>query len=433
MIHVRDRHRLVMRRSFECGDPRVIRRLNEKAAGGATAMPIELDRLLLFLWFMYLVLTPFYVFRSGMPQPADMIMAGMVFLLFSGIAIQPSLKYFACFCMIGFAIVVVTINMLWWSVYYDSAFLKSSMFYPYNVGVFIFVVSMIAHFGKRMITVTLTGLMVALVVEVILAIVLPGGGYRGTGTFNNPNQLGYWSLLVPACWLVARTDNRIGLPDFAFLAMAGYLAALSLSKAAMVAIGLLFVLAILGQGLRSRWIGTGLMLIASILTLWLALPESLKESVGDRVASEDGGLVAKVTERLESIGESNDDSADARGYDRMWRYPRYLLFGAGEGAMERFNEGGSRMEMHSTWGTLIFSYGVTGTLLFAAGLWGIFSASPIRYSLYLMPLFLYGITHNGMRDSMLWTFLALAFGLAHHGLSGRTRLSSPRPGRYQAR
>src|SRR5918994_582076 len=78
-------------------------------------------------------------------------------------------------------------------------------------------------------------------------------------------------------------------------------------------------------------------------------------------------LVDRVDSRLGTIGEQGDDSLAGRGYDRIWRHPEHLVFGAGEGAGLRFTEfGGLVKEMHSTLGTVLFSYGIVGFSLFVA-------------------------------------------------------------------
>lgn len=65
--------------------------------------------------------------------------------------------------------------------------------------------------------------------------------------------------------------------------------------------------------------------------------------------------------------------------------------------------------MHSTVGTVLFSYGVIGTFLFGIVLWRIYRRSGFANFLYLAPAFAYGLTHQGLRFSLLWVlFAALA-------------------------
>src|SRR5699024_8035594 len=50
-----------------------------------------------------------------------------------------------------------------------------------------------------------------------------------------------------------------------------------------------------------------------------------------------------------------------RGYTQLIEYPKYLLFGAGQGLDSRF---GDSAEIHSTWAGFLFYYGLIGLGLF---------------------------------------------------------------------
>ena len=102
----------------------------------------------------------------------------------------------------------------------------------------------------------------------------------------------------------------------------------------------------------------------------------------------------------------SDDGLAMRGYDRIVNHPNYLVFGAGEGAWWRFDsyiDG----ELHSSIGTLLFSYGIVGLGLFT---WFLVRAAGDRKLLfvaYACPLALYGLTHNGLRFTLMWELLAV--------------------------
>jgi hypothetical protein len=136
----------------------------------------------------------------------------------------------------------------------------------------------------------------------------------------------------------------------------------------------------------------------------------------------DEGLSGQVVERFKDIGGQKDDSFAARGYDRIWLTPEYLIAGAGEGAFNRFS---NNNEMHSTFGTILFSYGLPGAALFLLVLWIIFRRAPPRYLVYFVPVCLYGITHQGLRFTQFWIFLALVFCSAQYGAKPPARLQQP--------
>jgi len=157
---------------------------------------------------------------------------------------------------------------------------------------------------------------------------------------------------------------------------------------------------------------------------------------------ENTALFERVSGRLHSIGEQEDDSLQARGFPRLVEYPEYILTGAGEGALFRFDESEDSNqdvqihEIHSTFLTILFSYGLVGAAAFVAAIWRLYRLSYHGCFLYVLPPFFYGLTHQGLRFSFLWLLLALVAvlgmtavrsatnpGLSRSGRAGRESLS----------
>jgi hypothetical protein len=105
-----------------------------------------------------------------------------------------------------------------------------------------------------------------------------------------------------------------------------------------------------------------------------------------------------------SIGHDSDDSLEGRGYDRIWKHPEYWIFGAGEGEYYRFGVG---MEFHSTLGNLQVSYGILGLGLFLIMLFLIMRHDRYQNAYIILFLMMYGLTHNGIRNTLLWILLGL--------------------------
>ena len=137
----------------------------------------------------------------------------------------------------------------------------------------------------------------------------------------------------------------------------------------------------------------------------------------------DTSLVERVTGRLENIGEQQDDTLESRGYIRILGYPEYMVIGAGEGALYRFGDPDDDdqqiREIHSTLGTILFSYGLIGLAVFATAMWRLYRLSSAARLIYLLPPFLYGFTHQGLRFSFLWLLFAVLAVLG--ATSGRRR------------
>jgi len=119
--------------------------------------------------------------------------------------------------------------------------------------------------------------------------------------------------------------------------------------------------------------------------------------------------ISNINKRLGSIGDQADDSIEGRGYYRITDNLELMAFGAGEGDFARLDRTDDPKEFHSTPGNIIVSYGVIGVGLFLFFLFVVFRRAPLSSLAFFAPLMLYGITHNGIRGSLLWFFLALVY------------------------
>lgn len=364
------------------------------------------------LFLIFVLLAPVYVFESGLPQPADFLMAFLILVLCSGFIIRPPIHKDLILFGALFLGHVTLVNLSWWAQYEVRSFWMTPLYYAYDIGVLMVIVSLIREFRGRFVAACQVALALAIILEAVAVVVLPTSGIRPVGTFNNPNQLGYWGLLAATCLLTLKQDRRLSMADVGLLTVSGFVIAQSLSKAAIIAFGLLLAIALVSQRV-TRSVKFALLALVFVSTA-IGVADS---SVMERFLS--SGVVGKVTDRLENIGEQADDSLAGRGYDRIWRYPEYLVFGAGEGAAWRFSRSRinpylDQREMHSTLGTVLFSYGIIGLLLFFGFLVVVFRRAPLVHILYSLPIWAYGLTHQGLRETMLWMFFGLVFGLAHY-------------------
>jgi hypothetical protein len=368
------------------------------------------------LFAIALVVSPIYVFAPGLPQPPDFLMACLILILATGYIIKVPLHrdlYLAAALFLGY---VTLVNLYWWSQYESSRLILTPFYYAFNFATSILVVSLLKEFRERFVVVCKAALAGALALEVVALLLNPGDSFRSIGTFNNPNQLGYWGILVGVCVLLFQRDEKLTLPTLAMLCGAAYAVMAGLSKAAMVGFVLLLLAGVVVQGLsRSSKVAlVGLVLGGMSIGL-------VQTSVLDQLRTE--GLTGKVVQRFETFGKHGDDSISGRGYDRIWRYPEHLLFGAGEGAWWRFagpsnpHKHGKEKELHSTLGTVLFSYGYIGSFIFCALLFIVFRRAPLSHMLYTLPIWAYGMTHQGLRDTMFWVVLGLVFGLARYAQS----------------
>jgi hypothetical protein len=228
-------------------------------------------------------------------------------------------------------------------------------------------------------------------------------GARAVGTFNNPNQLGYFAVCFFSMAVLLHLRKMLGKWGLllAFLA-AVFLSVASLSKAAMISVAASGAMALYATGAkrRSLLIGSSLLALAIVVGFYFVQSGSLDEF--------------KFIGRLRGIGQQDDDSLAVRGYSIFSDFgPLQTLVGFGaNGAKEIVGH-----EVHSTLASFFASYGVIGGAAFLGFhfLWiRKLYVSDGRFAAMTIPLapMLYGITHNGSRFTIYWILLALSFSMA---------------------
>jgi hypothetical protein len=353
---------------------------------------------LLWLWSVYLVVIPFYFmgrtlnpgtqkFQSGVPQVADYYLAVMMVVVFFKLPFRLSGATAAiASALAAFVGYTALINSIWAARLEDLSLMKSTLYYAYDFLLFATCLLLYERFKEQFLKFTVAGVAASVMLQVILSpLVLERSLSRQALFFNNENQLGYFCLLAATIFVLGA--RRFAIPDFyqvLFYLAAGYLAALAQCRAALVGLGVLAVVALLDRPLRLFAVVGGLASIYLLFTM-------------------DPLIVGKDEERLVVAGRY--DTLATRGYDRILTYPEHILFGAGEGAYNRFRSDLFDSEIHSSFGTLLFSYGIPGTLIFVCALL-LIAVKDVRAVLFLLPAFAFGTAHHGLRFAFFWTVLA---------------------------
>jgi hypothetical protein len=347
------------------------------------------------LWYAALVTAPLNVLPSGSVQPVDILL-----LVIIGLIIQKDRQLLeriprgqlggvitTVALLVGYALVVGTV---WAALLANLTMVVAGLYYAFNATVFVVVLHRVRTAGHQFLRCLAVGTFLSASFQAILLFFAPSQAGRETLMFNNPNQLGYYALLITAIYAVSASRLRVPkIVTLLFLGATTALTAASLSKAALIGIGMCIVFMIP----RVKWA-----LVAAIMA---AITFSLLPSVEELSST-------SVARRLMLIGSDSDDTAEARGYGRILDHWQYAVLGAGEGALERFN---TSVEIHSTYGTLLFSYGVPGLTLFVLYIVGVKRCCDWRLFIWCLPALAYGVTHQGLRTTEFWILLALLCGI----------------------
>ena len=181
-----------------------------------------------------------------------------------------------------------------------------------------------------------------------------------------------------------------------------------LSKAALLASAFLLVVSTIfgseSKADRNKIIRSVILLVVVFALIYLVM-------YGEYDFLTQNKTISVMRKKLANMSNENDTSLDSgRGYSRMGEIGINVLWGVGEGAFTRFNAL-SGVEVHSTYVNMIVSYGLIGFLGYAY-IW----LKPLLYGkrglanlMLFSGILLYGVTHNGIRNTVLWTIIALIF------------------------
>lgn len=364
-----------------------------------------------------IALLPVYVFGSGGVQPSHMILAAFCFVVLLKFGFRLSLWASSLVATGFYALLLESINTVLGG---NPLALMNGVFFIYN---FILVMGIYTFCRKYGVSFVSVGVVIACVLALatvgISGISLSDAGHgRATGSFNNPNQLGYFSVCaLSLAYLVYRHGHVNYLVAFSIFGSAMFLSIASLSKAAMVANFLVAFIALKPDGVA------GLISVKSkllILTVWLLSVVFLMFAF--LMLYLDGFFNEFVfVRRLLSMGQEEDSSLEARGYFAILQGDWFhLLFGLGYSRVEEI----LGHEVHSTLGSVLNNYGLVGFLFFsivlmvwAVKLWRAYGF--VGLCCLAGPAMMYGITHNGTRFTAFWVLFASSLAMADRVTSKR--------------
>lgn len=356
---------------------------------------------------LYLLFSPFYIFDSGLPQPADIILSLGSLIFFFSDEFKKLYKIDIINKFFRFIILVVFINFIYWFYYeaiigVENTIYFTSLFYIFNFLFFMMYFSFLnSENGIDFKSVNIISITIIITISIQFVLAILGIGndvaVRASIFFNNPNQLGYFSLLMLTLFTILPSYYRKNIFITIWMIFScGYLVLYSGSRAALGGILLLAGLIFYLEGFKLKLKSLIMFLIILFIT-----PTIFNSSFVNK-------QIESITTRNDKEEYLNASQTQIRGYDRFFIHPEYILYGSGEGLNQRFNSF-HQLEMHSGFGNILFSYGILGFVLFLDFFRLIIKKRELFYGLILAPILVYNLTHQGFRDSLFWAVLASVF------------------------
>lgn len=378
------------------------------------------------LLLVYLILKPFYIFASGSLQPADfflMLCFGLLLVTRKTGFIKypiPSGIWKILRWSVLFAFYQIFINLIWYLILENTnagnknyGLYLSCFFILFNLFSVFSCIMIYERIGPLLFQKLIKGFLISATIVAFFSIIQnASSSIRAVAGFNNPNQLGYYAiLLLTSCFLFG---GYIRSPYKQILfSLSVYLNVISLSKASVLSSAILILYVILFQKYFNVHISNKMTVFLVIFILFILYSFFF----GD-LSFFNNDTLSALRERILNIRSEGDSNlGSGRGYTRIFEMGSHLLWGMGEGAYYRF-QSLTGLEAHSSFVTVFVSYGLVGFLIWMRLLIAMVY-SGIRRNLFTVGIFIgvaaYWVTHNGLRNTVLWIIIASYMIMNHSG------------------
>jgi hypothetical protein len=375
-----------------------------------------------------IMLSPVYFYASGLPQPTHILifLAAIVLIAINSREILGLISKNKIGLL--FLFLVAFINFIYANFYQDKSFILNTSYWVYG---FILTLAIIINGSNKLINLWVTRLIFLKFGIIFLAYLFGLGGYlfwpRYDYFFNGPNQLANFIICLFIIYLTL-TKAKFNFALYTVYILTIFIITSTGGRSAYLAIPpiLIILLWMAPRSIKHMLLLISIPFAVTLIFKFMGFPiyspganQIQSKLIHHNVESTSNADVASNTGvRILSLVHGNDGGSmtairaqlRARGYMRAIDYPEYLIFGAGQGRDNRFEDtDGHYYEIHSSLFAVWFYYGILGISLFLWFIWNLFA---IKMNILLLaPIFIYGLFTYGLRAPYFWialAFLALA-------------------------
>ncbi|GAB3805670.1 hypothetical protein [Virgibacillus kimchii] len=362
-------------------------------------MNVSKTKIISILISMYFIMAPFYLLGSGLPQIADYTIFSVIILFTFSYSFVKDIRFYLSAILL---LLIAVVNGIWSIVLTEPSMNINTLYFIFNIMIMLVILNLYKIDKENLMKYLLIGVVISLVIQFIIAITTQGGSGRTTLYFNNPNQLGYYSLIQLGIITLFYYINRISFRGYlVFSIISLYLILISLSSAAILSGLILF-----GVGLIYYFITKFNLKQKNIILVILVLLTMVQVHALVTDTQYSFNIIDDVQNRFESKTYDAESTFTERRYDRILENPQYWFTGAGQGGLQRFSEG---LEIHASIPSFFFYYGILGLILLLVLFYNLIGKVTFITLLVLVTIHFYGLTHQGLRQSMFWILLAVIF------------------------
>ncbi len=380
------------------------------------------------LLFLYLLLKPYYLFSSGALQLGDILLLLAASLIFAASVLNKRVRkdmqevINSNGLLAVFVACTFIINGLYVLYLSDTKFMLSSLYLLFNL---IAVVVFSYFFRDRNFLENISKILKFNLLVQLALLVLGVGKYYATerymGTFNDPNQFGFYILVS---FLFMYVLDVLVAKKKKFFIVYSVIAMILIvqSGSTGILLGALtffcFSLAYYLYKARSAYSKIRKVMLLLIVGIFFLLPAGVATYSALVVQTGEQPVVLRRLDDKVSESEPQDSAGQSlledRGYDIIYNYPGYIFFGAGEGGYDRYPQSakGYEVEIHATLPALLFYYGIIPFVILLRWIHAKIRRVDPRILIALIALLAESLTLVNHRQSLLWLIIAVSSAYA---------------------
>ncbi|MBR2289908.1 MAG: hypothetical protein IJ867_04755 [Clostridia bacterium] len=373
------------------------------------------------LLYLYLLFRPYYFFSSGGLQISDLflILAFIVFLIAkknNKSDFYNEIKENRLFLI--FILCTLLINTVYFLIYNQFKFILSTIYY-----VFIFLAIILFSYSfrnnEKFISNMERIIKLNLVIQLIFFLTGLGRDYdaqRYMGTFNDPNQFAYYILIsysyIYLINIKTRKSKFIWLLISIFMIIQSSSTGMLMGITAFTLLDTTTIIKNIAGFLRKN-------LKSILFILFIGLFIIAIVFLFEVITTRESAIISRIKnlnilKRLEdkiSRTKTEDTGAmsiwEERGYDKIYYYPQYMLFGAGEGFYSRFSKARHNNEIHATFPSILFYYGIIPLVVLLNWIYKNIKNEPFNVKIVYIALFIESFTLLNQRQALFWLIIVL--------------------------